>query len=43
MNNTKIAVVWTDKRKAENYFVPNWAVRMAKYFPKKAGNIKIFC
>ena len=34
MNNTKVAVVWTDKKKAENYFVPNWAVRMAKYFPK---------
>lgn len=34
MNNTKIAVVWTDRKKAENYFVPNWAVRMVKYFPK---------
>lgn len=34
MNNTKIAVVWTDRKKSENYFVPNWAVKMAKYFPK---------
>jgi len=34
MNNTKVAVVWTDKKKAENYFVPNWAVKMVKHFPK---------
>ena len=34
MNNTKIAVVWTDRKKAENYFVPNWAVKMTKYFSK---------
>jgi hypothetical protein len=34
MNNTKVAVVWTDKKKVENYFVPNWAVKMSKYFPK---------
>lgn len=34
MNNTKIAVVWTDKRKSEYYFYSNWAVKMVKYFPK---------
>lgn len=34
MNNTKIAVVWTDKRNPEYYFNPNWAVKMSKYFPK---------
>ena len=34
MNNTKVAVVWTDRKKAENYFVPNWAVKMTKFFPK---------
>ena len=34
MNNTKVAVVWTDKKKVENYFVPNWAVKMSKFFPK---------
>lgn len=34
MNNTKVAVVWSDKKKPENYFVPNWAVKMTKYFPK---------
>jgi hypothetical protein len=34
MNNTKVAVVWTDKKKSENYFVPNWAIKMSKFFPK---------
>lgn len=34
MNNTKVAVVWTDKRNSEYYFNPNWAIRMVKYFPK---------
>jgi hypothetical protein len=34
MNNTKIAVVWTDKKKVESYFIPNWAVKMSKFFPK---------
>ena len=34
MNNTKIAVVWTDKKNMEQYFYPNWAVKMVKYFPK---------
>jgi len=34
MNNTKIAVVWTDKKRPEQYFYPNWAVKMTKYFPK---------
>lgn len=34
MNNTKIAVVWTDRKKVESYFIPNWAVKMSKFFPK---------
>jgi hypothetical protein len=34
MNNTKVAIVWTDKRSAEYYFNPNWAVRLTKHFPK---------
>ena len=34
MNNTKVAVVWTDKRNSEYYFNPNWAVKLTRYFPK---------
>lgn len=34
MNNTKVAVVWTDKKSIDSYFVPNWAIKMSKYFPK---------
>jgi hypothetical protein len=34
MNNTKVAIVWTDKRSAEYYFNPNWAVKLTRYFPK---------
>lgn len=34
MNNTKVAVVWTDKKNSEYYFQPNWAVKLVKHFPK---------
>jgi len=34
MNNTKVAVVWTDKRNSEYYFNPNWAIKLTRYFPK---------
>lgn len=34
MNNTKVAIVWTDKKQPEHYFNPNWAIRIVKYFPK---------
>jgi hypothetical protein len=34
MNNTKVAVVWTDKRPPDFYYSPNWATKLAKHFPK---------
>ena len=34
MNNTKVAVVWTDVRNPEYYFTPNWAVKLPRYFKK---------
>jgi len=34
MNNTKVAVVWTDRRNSEYYFQPNWAIKLVKHFPK---------
>lgn len=34
MNNTKVAIVWTDKRNPEYYLTSNWATKLPKYFKK---------